>query len=165
MLFPVCESRFDPWLLSPSTWSFFLSFSSSNLEFPVPAWRWTAGSRWEKNYKIKQLPVRYLCFYLVGWIIFVVLIAFCFLQETLLNLAWGNLENNTKTDLESQLNCCGLLNVTANRQQFEHDLQNCPAVSFKYPIFNHTLYSFNSFCVCVCVLKSTSFKACLHREQ
>ncbi|CAK6973311.1 tetraspanin-31 [Scomber scombrus] len=52
-------------------------------------------------------------------------------QETLLNSAWGILENKTKTDLESQLNCCGLLNVTANRQQFEHDLTNCPALCKK----------------------------------
>ncbi|KAM6982187.1 tetraspanin-31 [Tautogolabrus adspersus] len=50
-------------------------------------------------------------------------------QETLLNSAWGMLENKTKTDLESQLNCCGLLNgtATATRVQFEQDVQNCPA--------------------------------------
>ncbi|CAG6021944.1 tetraspanin-31 [Menidia menidia] len=46
-------------------------------------------------------------------------------QEVLLNSAWGMLENNTKTDLESQLNCCGLLNITTS--QFDQDLQNCPA--------------------------------------
>nr|BAM36365.1 tetraspanin-31 [Oplegnathus fasciatus] len=49
-------------------------------------------------------------------------------QETLLNSAWGILENKTKTDLESQLNCCGLLNGTSSQTQFELDLQNCPAV-------------------------------------
>ncbi|KAM4562287.1 tetraspanin-31 [Odontesthes bonariensis] len=49
-------------------------------------------------------------------------------QEVLLNSAWGMLENDTKTDLESQLNCCGLLNITT---QFEQDLQNCHAVCKK----------------------------------
>ncbi|KAM9830132.1 tetraspanin-31 [Syngnathus typhle] len=49
-------------------------------------------------------------------------------QEGLLNSAWGMLENNTKTDLESQLNCCGFLNVTSKREQFEKDWQNCPAL-------------------------------------
>ncbi|XP_060914178.1 tetraspanin-31 [Labrus mixtus] len=49
-------------------------------------------------------------------------------QETLLNSAWGMLENKTKTDLESQLNCCGLLNGTDSRAQFELDVQNCPAL-------------------------------------
>ncbi|XP_041655288.1 tetraspanin-31 [Cheilinus undulatus] len=49
-------------------------------------------------------------------------------QETLLKSAWGMLENKTKTDLESQLNCCGLLNVTSSRVQFEQDVQNCPAL-------------------------------------
>nr|XP_057907183.1 tetraspanin-31 [Doryrhamphus excisus] len=39
-------------------------------------------------------------------------------QEVFLNSAWEILENKTKADLESQLNCCGL---------FEQDLQNCPA--------------------------------------
>lgn len=29
-----------------STWLYFSSFSSSNLEFPVPAWQWIVGSRW-----------------------------------------------------------------------------------------------------------------------
>lgn len=54
------------------------------------------------------------------------------LQEALLNSAWGMLENKTKTDLESQLNCCGLLNVTASQAQFDLDLQNCPAVGLRY---------------------------------
>ncbi|XP_061627639.1 tetraspanin-31 isoform X3 [Phyllopteryx taeniolatus] len=52
-------------------------------------------------------------------------------QEGLLNSAWGMLENKTKTDLESQLDCCGLLNVTSHRAQFEQDLQNCPALCKK----------------------------------
>lgn len=52
-------------------------------------------------------------------------------QEALLNSAWRILENKTKTDLESQLNCCGLLNVTASQPQFYQDLQNCPALCKK----------------------------------
>ncbi|XP_073326267.1 tetraspanin-31 [Pagrus major] len=52
-------------------------------------------------------------------------------QEALLNSAWGMMKNETKTDLESQLNCCGLLNVTASRTQFDHDLQNCNALCKK----------------------------------
>nr|XP_019968752.1 PREDICTED: tetraspanin-31-B-like [Paralichthys olivaceus] len=48
-------------------------------------------------------------------------------QEALLNSTWGMLQNKTKTDLESQLNCCGLLNLTTSRVQFEQDVQNCPA--------------------------------------
>ncbi|XP_023152205.1 tetraspanin-31 [Amphiprion ocellaris] len=52
-------------------------------------------------------------------------------QEVLLKSAWGMLDNKIKTDLESQLNCCGLLNVTdstvADVQQFNKDLQNCTA--------------------------------------
>lgn len=44
-LFP-CFSLLFLWPLAPSTWSFFLLFSCSNLEFPVPVWRWTAVSRW-----------------------------------------------------------------------------------------------------------------------
>ncbi|CAB1455673.1 unnamed protein product [Pleuronectes platessa] len=46
-------------------------------------------------------------------------------QEALLNSTWGMLDNKTKTDLESQLNCCGLLNGTSSRAQFELDVQNC----------------------------------------
>nr|XP_046253314.1 tetraspanin-31 [Scatophagus argus] len=46
-------------------------------------------------------------------------------QETLLNSTWGMLDNKTKMDLESQLNCCGLLNVSLT--QFDQDLQSCPA--------------------------------------
>ncbi|XP_035512741.1 tetraspanin-31 [Morone saxatilis] len=50
-------------------------------------------------------------------------------QVTLLNSAWGMLEDNTKTDLENQLNCCGLLNVTNSR--FDQDVQNCTALCKK----------------------------------
>ncbi|XP_051281281.1 tetraspanin-31 [Dicentrarchus labrax] len=50
-------------------------------------------------------------------------------QVTLLNSAWGMLEDNTKTDLENQLNCCGLLNVT--NSQFDQDVQNCTALCKK----------------------------------
>lgn len=48
-------------------------------------------------------------------------------QVTLLNSAWGILNNDTKIDLEKQLNCCGLLNVTNSVKQFEDDLQSCTA--------------------------------------
>ncbi|XP_008292020.1 tetraspanin-31 [Stegastes partitus] len=48
-------------------------------------------------------------------------------QEVLLKSAWGMLENKTKTDLESQLNCCGLLNVTGSYAQFEQDVRSCPS--------------------------------------
>uniref|UniRef100_A0A8C8DTV5 Tetraspanin 31 n=1 Tax=Oryzias sinensis TaxID=183150 RepID=A0A8C8DTV5_9TELE len=57
---------------------------------------------------------------------FVSFLHVCVLSLTwLLKSAWGILENNTKTDLESQLNCCGLLNVT--NSTFEKDLINCRA--------------------------------------
>ncbi|XP_071333547.1 tetraspanin-31 isoform X2 [Trachinotus anak] len=52
-------------------------------------------------------------------------------QEALLNSAWSILENKTKIDLENQLNCCGLLNVTDYRSHFEQDVQNCPALCKK----------------------------------
>ncbi|KAM9855345.1 tetraspanin-31 isoform 2-T2 [Aulostomus maculatus] len=54
-------------------------------------------------------------------------------QQGLLNTAWGILENKTKTDLEVQLNCCGLLNSTTAliREQFEQDLKYCPALCKK----------------------------------
>ncbi|XP_063321385.1 tetraspanin-31 [Pelmatolapia mariae] len=45
-------------------------------------------------------------------------------QETFMNSAWGIMENKTKEDLESQLNCCGLFNTT---QQFNQDFESCPA--------------------------------------
>ncbi|KAM9785429.1 tetraspanin-31 [Neosynchiropus ocellatus] len=58
-------------------------------------------------------------------------------QEALLNSTWSILENKTKTDLESQLNCCGLLNTSANQQQFERDVKYCPAACTK----NHTCFT------------------------
>lgn len=48
-------------------------------------------------------------------------------QEKLLNSTWGLLNNKTKGDLESQLNCCGLLNTTLNQAQFEKDMASCTA--------------------------------------
>ncbi|XP_077571947.1 tetraspanin-31 [Stigmatopora nigra] len=51
-------------------------------------------------------------------------------QEVLLKSAWGMLEIKTKTDLETQLNCCGLLNTTIDaeeRRRYEDDLRDCPA--------------------------------------
>ncbi|KAG8002999.1 Tetraspanin-31-B, partial [Nibea albiflora] len=51
-------------------------------------------------------------------------------QETLLKSAWAILENNTKIDLEDQLNCCGLVNSTETRQQFDQDLLHCTAVCY-----------------------------------
>ena len=50
------------------------------------------------------------------------------LQEKLLSSTWGLLNNTTKVDLEGQLDCCGLLNTTASRAQFEKDMANCTAV-------------------------------------
>ncbi|XP_046896780.1 tetraspanin-31 [Hypomesus transpacificus] len=48
-------------------------------------------------------------------------------QEKLLSSTWGLLNNTTKVDLEGQLDCCGLLNTTASRAQFEKDMANCTA--------------------------------------
>ncbi|KAK0146817.1 Tetraspanin-31 [Merluccius polli] len=45
--------------------------------------------------------------------------------ERLLNSAWGMLPNKTKVEYE--LDCCGLLNTTATRTQFDSDLMNCNA--------------------------------------
>ncbi|XP_029975117.1 tetraspanin-31 [Salarias fasciatus] len=47
-------------------------------------------------------------------------------QEGLLNSTWSILEDPTKTDLETQLNCCGLFNREDSRQQYEQDLKTCP---------------------------------------
>lgn len=44
------------------------------------------------------------------------------------------MENETKEQLETQLNCCGLFNTT-DSQQFSKDFSNCHAVSLKYHIF------------------------------
>ncbi|XP_041860077.1 tetraspanin-31 [Melanotaenia boesemani] len=48
-------------------------------------------------------------------------------QEGLLQSAWGMLNNKTKIDLEDQLDCCGLLNITGSTEQFDVDFQNCHA--------------------------------------
>lgn len=56
-------------------------------------------------------------------------------QETLLSGTWRVLNNKTKTDLEVQLNCCGLLNVTSKQAQFEQDLRDCPAVSITFHFY------------------------------
>ncbi|KAL3974965.1 hypothetical protein ACER0C_023591 [Sarotherodon galilaeus] len=48
-------------------------------------------------------------------------------QETLLNSTWGIMENNTKAELETQLDCCGLFNTTETQQQFNKDWDRCPA--------------------------------------
>lgn len=53
----------------------------------------------------------------------------CDVQETLLKSAWGMLVNNTKINLENQLDCCGLLNTTGSQIQFAQDVQSCTAVS------------------------------------
>lgn len=45
------------------------------------------------------------------------------------------LDDNTKTGLESQLNCCGLLNTNSTRTQFEEDVQNCRAVRCYISLF------------------------------
>lgn len=52
-------------------------------------------------------------------------------QEALLNSTWGVLHNKTKGDLETQLDCCGLLNTTGSRAQFEQDWMSCPAPCMK----------------------------------
>lgn len=61
--------------------------------------------------------------------LFILCFVFLLFQETLLTSAWGILQNKTKIDLEDQLNCCGLINSTDTRQQFEQDLLHCTAVS------------------------------------
>ncbi|XP_054912840.1 tetraspanin-31 [Poeciliopsis prolifica] len=48
-------------------------------------------------------------------------------QVVLLNSTWGMLHNETKENLEKQLDCCGLLNVSNSRSQFEQDVRNCNA--------------------------------------
>ncbi|XP_007541919.1 tetraspanin-31 [Poecilia latipinna] len=48
-------------------------------------------------------------------------------QVVLLNSTWGMLNNKTKVNLEDQLDCCGLLNVSKSRSQFEEDVKNCHA--------------------------------------
>ncbi|XP_037539792.1 tetraspanin-31 [Nematolebias whitei] len=48
-------------------------------------------------------------------------------QVVLLNSTWQMLENNTKIDLENQLNCCGLFNNSDIISLYEADLQSCTA--------------------------------------
>ncbi|XP_008412863.1 tetraspanin-31 isoform X2 [Poecilia reticulata] len=48
-------------------------------------------------------------------------------QVVLLNSTWGMLDNKTKENLEDQLDCCGLLNVSNSHIQFEEDVKNCQA--------------------------------------
>ncbi|KAM3872043.1 tetraspanin-31 [Diretmus argenteus] len=48
-------------------------------------------------------------------------------QETLLSSTWKIMINKTKEDLETQLNCCGMLNNAASQAQFNQDVINCPA--------------------------------------
>ncbi|KAI1892298.1 hypothetical protein AGOR_G00131900 [Albula goreensis] len=48
-------------------------------------------------------------------------------QENLLNSTWGYMHNETKSSLETQLNCCGLLNTTSDRALFDRDFQQCDA--------------------------------------
>ncbi|MBN3307177.1 TSN31 protein, partial [Amia calva] len=52
-------------------------------------------------------------------------------QEKLLNASWGLMGNETRRDLETRLNCCGLLNVTRSRAQFNSDVFTCNATCKK----------------------------------
>ncbi|MEE6515664.1 hypothetical protein FKM82_024606 [Ascaphus truei] len=49
-------------------------------------------------------------------------------QEQFLNTTWSKMSDDTKTELESQLNCCGLLNTTEGRAQFATDYALCKAI-------------------------------------
>ncbi|XP_033857411.3 tetraspanin-31 [Acipenser ruthenus] len=49
-------------------------------------------------------------------------------QEQLLNTSWGHLSNQTRVELETRLDCCGLLNDTLSMGQFRMDYANCTAV-------------------------------------
>ncbi|KAJ8016994.1 hypothetical protein DPEC_G00013160 [Dallia pectoralis] len=48
-------------------------------------------------------------------------------QEKLLNSTWSLMSNNTKGELERQLDCCGLFNTTLGQQQFTQDMSSCTA--------------------------------------
>ncbi|XP_046725313.1 tetraspanin-31 [Silurus meridionalis] len=52
-------------------------------------------------------------------------------QEKLLTSSWRIMSNDTKSDLEKKLDCCGLFNSTANKQEFETDLAICKASCLK----------------------------------
>ncbi|XP_068604855.1 tetraspanin-31 [Brachionichthys hirsutus] len=56
-------------------------------------------------------------------------------QETLLKTAWGMLTNETKIDLEVQLDCCGLLNGTDSPALFKQDVESCTALCKKTSCF------------------------------
>lgn len=47
-------------------------------------------------------------------------------QEVLLSSAWGLLQNNTRIDLEKQLDCCGYLN-DSSQATFDQDWADCRA--------------------------------------
>ncbi|NXS44063.1 TSN31 protein, partial [Balaeniceps rex] len=52
-------------------------------------------------------------------------------QEGLFSSAWSILSNETKTELERRLDCCGLLNRSADppaARAFQADFHVCPAV-------------------------------------
>ncbi|XP_041097709.1 tetraspanin-31 isoform X2 [Polyodon spathula] len=49
-------------------------------------------------------------------------------QEQLLNTSWGHLSNQTRMELETRLDCCGLLNDTLSMVQFRMDFANCAAL-------------------------------------
>ncbi|CAL9703590.1 unnamed protein product [Knipowitschia caucasica] len=51
-------------------------------------------------------------------------------QEALLSSAWGILQNKTRIDLETQLNCCGLFK-NSSQSSFDTDWANCPALCKK----------------------------------
>uniref|UniRef100_A0AAY5KK15 Tetraspanin-31 n=1 Tax=Esox lucius TaxID=8010 RepID=A0AAY5KK15_ESOLU len=47
--------------------------------------------------------------------------------EKLLNSTWSLMSNNTKGELERQLDCCGLFNTTLGQPQFTKDMFSCTA--------------------------------------
>ncbi|XP_076839844.1 tetraspanin-31 [Brachyhypopomus gauderio] len=47
-------------------------------------------------------------------------------QETLLNSTWRMMSNSTREDLETKMNCCGLINSTLDHW-FKADTAACPA--------------------------------------
>ncbi|XP_053311761.1 tetraspanin-31 [Spea bombifrons] len=46
-------------------------------------------------------------------------------QVHLLNVTWSRMSNDTRMELEKSLNCCGLLNTTESRTQFNMDYSLC----------------------------------------
>lgn len=101
--------------------------------FPLPIWNflflfgnepWTAGEQTITTVDEVTDVSRVWC-----------LLTTRLFQETLLSGTWRVLNNKTKTDLEVQLNCCGLLNVTSKQAQFEQDLRDCPAVSITFHFY------------------------------